>query len=63
MNTLDTAAGVLIITHRTPRVIAELIRVFFLYWYSTDANHCLQITFERKPIVEGLDGELLDGND
>lgn len=61
--TLDPTTGVLIITHRTPHTIAELVRVFFLYWCQTDANHCLQITFERKPIADGIDvPELLDDN-
>ena len=63
MNSIDSRAGVLIVTHRTPRVIAEVIRVFMLYWCQMDANHALQMTFEYKPIADRVEfngTELLD---
>ena len=59
--TPDPITGTLIVTHRTPNVIAEVVRVFFQYWCQTDANHCLQVTFERKPIYYA-DTELLDND-
>ena len=49
-NSIETKSGVLIVTHRTPRVIAEVVRVFFLYFCQLDANHSLRITFEERPI-------------
>ena len=49
-NSIETKAGVLIVTHRTPRVISEVVKAFFAYWCQMDANHCLQITFEERPI-------------
>lgn len=49
----ELGSGILIITHRTPENerIAALMQSYQSFWHQLDANHCLQITFEYKPIV------------
>ena len=50
MNTIETRAGVLIFTHRTPAPEREMLAAFWPYWLECNANQCIQVTFEIKPI-------------
>lgn len=39
-------------THRTPTPERELLAAFYPYWVECNANECIQVTFEIKPIYE-----------
>jgi hypothetical protein len=61
MNTLESQAGTIIVTHGTPlyQALAEMTRAFFAYYLQLEANSQLSVvmTLEIKPIYEGeVDG-------
>lgn len=52
LNSLQSRAGTIIITHRTPplEAIEALTAALYAYLQETNANECIVVEFSKKPI-------------